>query len=407
MSQSTGSDRWSGGGRPTGGGWGPVVGNPHPVRDLTPGTSVLAKRIDPVVVLAVVGIILLGAVALAVAAYLVFAVGAVPAVVAFVMALVPLVVVVLVISWIDRWEPEPRLALVFAFLWGAAASVAIALVFSYITLIAQGLAGTPDSFGTMFQSAVVQAPIVEEAAKGFGILLLFWVFRRNFDGPVDGLVYGSMIGIGFAFTENIQYFGLSLTSDGLGGVSEIFFLRGVLSPFAHVMFTACTGVVLGLAARRTGAVGYYLLGLVPAIALHALWNGASFVVSNFYAYYIVVQVPLFLIAIAIVLFLRRRERSITAQRLAEYSAAGWFTPTEVGLLSSGAGRRAGSAWAARHGLGAAFARFTRNATRLAFTRQRIVTGRTRIGAQRDEAALLDLILADRRALESLPPIPLG
>ena len=404
MTQPTGS------GQPTASGWGPVVGNPHPVRDLTPGTSALSKRTDPVVVIAVVGIVLLGVVALAVAAYLVVAVGAVPAVVAFVMALVPLIAVVLVIAWIDRWEPEPRLALVFAFLWGAAASIAIALVFSYITLIAQGLAGTPESFGTMFRSAVVQAPIVEEAAKGFGILLLFWVFRRNFDGPVDGLVYGSMIGIGFAFTENIQYFGLALTTDGLGGVSEIFFLRGVLSPFAHVMFTACTGVVISLAAGRTGALGamgYYLLGLVPAIALHALWNGASFVVSNFYAYYVVVQVPLFLIAIAIVLFLRRRERSITALRLAEYSAAGWFTPTEVGLLSSGAGRRAGSAWAARHGLGTAFARFTRHATRLAFTRQRNVTGRTQIGAQRDETALLELILADRHALTTLPPIPLG
>ncbi|MBC7723548.1 MAG: PrsW family intramembrane metalloprotease [Burkholderiaceae bacterium] len=351
---------------------------------------------------------MLGVVALAVIAYLFFAVGVVPAIVAFVMALVPLILVVLTIAWIDRWEPEPRAALAFALLWGGAASIAIALLFSYAAMIAQQLSGVPDSFGTVFLSAVVQAPIVEEAAKGLGILILFWAARRNFDGPVDGLVYGAMVGIGFAFTENIQYFGLALASDGLGGVSEIFFLRGILSPFAHVMFTACTGLVIGLAAKRAGAfgaIGYLLLGLIPAILLHALWNGASFLVTNFYGYYVVVQVPLFAIAIGVVLYLRGQERRITAERLTEYADVGWFTPAEVAILSTDAGRRAGAAWARRHGLAREFTRFTTNAARLAFARQRTVTGRARIGAQRDEAALLGLIAVDREKLSVLPPLP--
>lgn len=380
-----------------------------PVSDRQP-----MRRLDPVLVLAILGFLVLGAVAVVVAGYLLLAVGTTAAIVAFVMALVPLAIVLFAIRWIDQWEPEPRPALLFALLWGAAASAALALVFSFAVQILRAMSGAGESTGTMILGTVVQAPIVEEFSKGLGILILFWVFRRNFDGAVDGLVYGATIAVGFAFTENIQYFGLALAGSGaeggVGGVGEIFFLRGILSPFAHVMFTACTGIVLGFASRRSGsvaAIGFFLLGLVPAILLHALWNGASLVVGNFYVYYAVVQVPLFLLGLSFVAYLRRQEQLISAERLAEYGRAGWFSPTEVALLSSAAGRNAGMAWARRHGLSDAYARFTKHATRLAFARQRIVSGRDRIGAQRNEADLLDSITSDRRALAALPPFPLA
>ena len=386
----------------------PVTTNPNPVQYLPSQEPEAARRADPVVVFAIIGFIVLGVVALAVAAYLVYAVGVMAAAVAALLALVPLVIVLLAVRWIDRWEPEPKPALAFALLWGAAASVAIALLTSFGVQLAGSLVGIGPSAAVDFATSVVQAPIVEEVAKGFGILLLFWVFRRHFDGPVDGIVYGAMVAVGFAFTENIQYFGLALSNVD-GGVGETFFLRGILSPFAHVMFTACTGAVLGYASRRATSAagfGYFLLGLIPAIALHAFWNGAAYFVTNFYAYYVVVQVPLFLTAILFVVVVRRQERLATAARLGEYAAAGWFTSVEVALLSSSAGRTHGTAWAGRHGLGPQFAAFTRHATRLAFARQRVVSGRDRLRAQVDEAEQLDLITADRRALAALPPLPI-
>ncbi|WP_165070041.1 PrsW family intramembrane metalloprotease [Marisediminicola senii] len=391
--------------------WRPVAANPHPVfadAPPAPPPAVPRRRGDPLIVLTVIGFVVVGAVAIGVAGYLLLAVGTVAAAVAFVMALVPLVIVVLAIRWIDRWEPEPRPALLFALLWGAAVSVAIALLFSVGVQVVQMVAGVGPSAMADVVSAVVQAPIVEEVAKGLGLLILFWAFRRGFDGPVDGLVYAATIAVGFAFTENIQYFGLALLSSGVGGVSEIFFLRGILSPFAHVMFTSCIGIAVGLAARRTGAIGvlgYFVLGLIPAIALHAFWNGASFVVTNFYAYYVVVQVPLFLLGIAIVVFLRRAEQRVIRDRLGEYAEVGWFTLAEVRVLSNGALRSQATAWAARQGLGAPFTRFVRDATKLAFARQRIVSGRDRIGAQVDEAELLRRITADRAALAGLPSVP--
>ncbi|CAD5999893.1 PrsW family intramembrane metalloprotease [Agreia sp. COWG] len=357
-------------------------------------------------VLSIIGISVLGFVFLAVLVYLLIGLGPVTLVVCGVVALIPLSIVLLTIRWIDRWEPEPRGALWFAFLWGAAASVAIALLVGLGVQLAvyyatEGQGGVGDFF-----SAVIQAPLVEEGAKGLGVLILFFVLRRHFDGPVDGLVYGATVAAGFAFTENILYFGSSLIESGGIGLGFTFFLRGIMSPFAHVMFTACTGVALGFASQRRGwlpGVGFFVVGLVPAVLLHALWNGSSYVVEGlggFFIVYALVQVPLFALAIVAVVHLRKREADLTRLRLGEYAAVGWFTPDEVAMLSTGAGRRQARAWAAAQSgdRGRTMREFTRDATRLAFARQRVVTGRDQIGGQRDEAQLLRAVAGARGRL---------
>src|SRR3546814_11343121 len=107
-------------------------------------------------------------------------------------------------------------------------------------------------------SAIVQAPVVEEVAKGLGVFLIYLAARRSFNGPVDGIVYGALVGAGFAFTENIQYFAVSLLEGGMGEVTMTFFLRAVLSPFAHVMSTAMPGFEIGRASGRE-RVGKYVL----------------------------------------------------------------------------------------------------------------------------------------------------
>lgn len=356
--------------------------------------------------LAVVGLVLVSLLALAVLAYLVSGLGEIGVVIAAVMALVPLTIVFLGVRWIDRWEPEPRGALVFAFLWGAGASVLIALLVDVQVQGALAATGTPTA-ATEFLGAAVQAPIVEEVAKGIGVLLILWGARRHFDGPVDGIVYAAWVAGGFAFTENILYFGVQLTEEGVltAGTIEIFVIRGLMSPFAHVMFTALIGAALGAAAQRGARVGLgaFLLGLVPAVLLHAFWNGALFFVGDFYGYYLLVQVPLFLVAIALVAMLRRQEMRLTQARLGEYAQAGWLHADEVGMLATPAGRRAATAWAARAGASRLMAAFIRDATRLAHARQRILTGRDRIGARVDEAQLLERVSAARHALRANAP----
>ncbi|WP_309711305.1 PrsW family intramembrane metalloprotease [Pseudolysinimonas sp.] len=324
-----------------------------------------------------------------------------------VLALIPLAIVLLGVRWIDRWEPEPRLLLLIAFLWGATVSVVFALVADIGTSYLYA-AGGADVNMTVFLQSTVQAPIVEEVGKGFGILLIYLVARRYFDGPVDGIVFAALVGGGFAFTENIQYFAIQIAESGRldVAVGEIFFIRGILSPFAHVMFTAFTGFFIGLAARKGTALGgilMFVVGLIPAILLHAFWNGVLFFVYDFYAYYLVVQVPLFAIAVVTVVLLRRREAQMTQLRLGEYAAAGWFNVTEVNTLGTAAGRRQARAWARQRGLGTVMKEYIKDATHLAFTRNRIVSGRDRIGSQHDEAVLLAQVSQSRARLAAATP----
>jgi RsiW-degrading membrane proteinase PrsW (M82 family) len=353
-------------------------------------------------IVGIIGFLIVGVAALIVVVYFLSFLGPGLTFVGGILALVPLTIVLIGIRWIDRWEPEPFGILLFAFFWGAGVSIVLALTVDTAAQVAIGARGGPSSATDLLQS-VVQAPIVEETAKGFGVLLIFLVARRYFDGPVDGIVYAATVAAGFAFSENIQYFGVQISTEGGfdGSVAEIFFIRGLLSPFAHVMFTAMTGLFIGIAARQGNRIlglGLFFVGLIPAILLHALWNGALEIVYDFYGYYALVQVPLFAIALVGVVLLRRREVRLTQLRLGEYAAAGWFNSAEVQTLATPAGRRRSLSWAKSHGQGAQMKTYIRDVTHLAFARNRIVTQRDHAAAQADEAMLLGKITAERTAL---------
>lgn len=315
------------------------------------------------------------------------------------LALIPFGVVLAAVRIIDRWEPEPMRLVILALAWGAIAAVAIALL---VDLGLSMLFGPRDSFGSEIAGTVIQAPVVEELAKGLGLLLIFAIARRSFDGPVDGVVYGALIGAGFAFTENIQYFAISILEGGLEQAGATFFVRGILSPFAHVMFTSVIGFALGLAARRGATVGSALgtwaIGVLGAIALHGLWNGSA-MLGDFFALYMILQVPLFIGFILGVVALRREEARLTRARLGDYADAGWFTPQEVDMLATPRGRKAGLEWAAtlRGDRTELMKGFIRDATALAAARQRALTGRDRRAAQ-DERDLLTRTAQARAAL---------
>ena len=150
------------------------------------------QRSSAVVALAIIGIIVLAVIALFVTVYLISGLGVSGFALGGVMALVPLAIVFFGVRWIDRWEPEPRAAVVFAFLWGAGVAVLIALlVGAEIDNVINSMGGPGPGYD--FFAAAIQAPIVEETAKGLGVLILFWAARRHFDGPVDGLVYAAWV----------------------------------------------------------------------------------------------------------------------------------------------------------------------------------------------------------------------
>lgn len=340
-----------------------------PVRPLwqsVPPTQNRALNVILIIVAALVSVL--------VSLYLTMVLGPTAFIICGLLALVPLGICLLGLSWVDRWEPEPKGAKWFAFLWGAGMSIALALLLGpgVSSLLVATLSASPEVIGP-----VIQAPLVEEFAKGLAVLILVYSRRSQFDGPVDGIVYAGLVGAGFAFSENILYFGSAVTEGGAGpGLVGIFVMRGLLSPFAHVMFTAATGFVLGWVLMRKGqswALPGFIAGLIPAIAGHILWNGGLLLVfDNFFGFYVLLQVPLFAAAVAGVFLLRRAERRLTYQRLLDYAHSGWLTETELVLLATPDGRRRAVAWASGYGAGRTMKSFVHTATRLAFIRQRIV-----------------------------------
>lgn len=322
------------------------------------------------------------------------------------LALIPLTVVLLTVLWIDRLEPEPRTAKIFAFLWGGAVSVFVALQINNAFALAHAKAhGVVKA--EIFTATVV-APISEEIIKGAGLLLIFFLRPRWIDGPVDGVVYGMLIGGGFAFTENIMYFTNAAVTEAAmphaaGLVGEVFFLRGVLSPFMHALMTLLCGLAVGLVARgkdRPKVLWAFPVGLLAAIGFHMLWNRSAFS-GDFFGPYATVHVPMLLMSLGLVLWLRGREAAILRQRLAEFGQAGWFDANEVQMVSSVRLRRGAVNWARQIGgpPGAAAMRsFQRTATELGYVRNRLIHGRAGAEDAAKQETLLGQIQTARQQL---------
>lgn len=312
--------------------------------------------------------------------------------VAAVLAFLPLGLVLVAVRWIDRWEPEPISVQVAAFLWGAGVATVVSMIVNTTASRVAFEATGSENDAALF-SAVVSAPIIEETTKGLGVLIIFLIWRRSFNGAVDGIVYASVVAAGFAFAENILYFVQYADS-----LAETFFLRGIASPFAHVTFTASTGLAIGSSARRRSPLAWLWLaplGLTGAIILHAFWNG---VVAAMPEFYFVVEVPFFLACVGLVLWLRWSERMTMRTRLSEYARAGWFDPAEVTMLTTNSGRAAARRWAWLRGPRAAEAmhEFQRAAAALAQLRQQAVDGHADADYGTTQAQLLRTV-ADCRA----------
>lgn len=347
--------------------------------------------------LTILGVVLIAVCAVVVTGFLLLSVGPTAYVVGIVAALLPVAPLVAAYLWLDRYEPEPAGLLLFAFGWGAAVATVGAILLSLPPTLALAAGGAdPELVG-----AVLVAPVVEEVLKGAGILAILVVGRRSLDGVVDGLVYAGFVGIGFAFTENILYLGNALLDGGGQGLLATFVLRGIVSPFAHPLFAAATGLGLVLATRHRGParVLFALGGLAVAILLHGLWNGmAAGGFADFVTTFVMLQVPLFVGFVVIAVWARARERKLLRRNLLVYVEHGWFSAAEVQMLTTLPERRQADRWAAQSGGPRArrsMRRFQALSARLAHLRHRIDRGTAPWDARARERQLLELAAASR------------
>ena len=220
--------------------------------------------------------------------------------IAILLGFVPLVIVLPVLAWLDRVEPEPRSSKIHAVLWGAT-----------IAGVVSGIVNTiVGEFTSETIAAVVSAPVVEEAMKALGII---WALRRrDIDGVMDGVVYAGWVALGFAVAEDFLYFASADTGTDL---AAIFVVRAILTPFAHPLFTAWSGLAIGLAvARRTPVWINLTWGYLLAVVTHAGWNGALTYAESengpsVLLVAIIAFIILFLLAGAALVMIRRMERT--------------------------------------------------------------------------------------------------
>ena len=131
---------------------------------------------------------------------------------------------------------------------------------------------------------------------------------------IDGIVYAAMAGLGFAMTENIQYYGRAVMEGGGGGLTLVF-IFAELAPFSHPMFTSLTGIGLASRASRNTAIKWIAppFGLLAAMSMHSIWNGSGVLFGGgaFILTYILIMIPAFFIMlVVIVLALRQRAQIV-------------------------------------------------------------------------------------------------
>ncbi|RME62544.1 MAG: protease PrsW, partial [Caldilineae bacterium] len=177
----------------------------------------------------------------------------------------------------DRYEREPVWLAAVAFFWGAIPAV-VASVIGEI-LLGAPLALEPGTVGAAVVESALIAPLVEESIKGLAVYLIYRLLRREFDGVLDGLTYGALVGFGFAMTENFLYFVGAFNEGGFVDLSALILLRAVIFGLNHAFYTGLFGIGLGLArqARTDRARRLWLgLGFGAALFTHGLHNlGAS------------------------------------------------------------------------------------------------------------------------------------
>lgn len=188
---------------------------------------------------------------------------------------VPMFIFAYILYWLDRYEKEPKVLLGTVFIWGVLIAAGGAFIIN--TVLGLGVYFiTGSDFATDLTTGSLIAPVVEESLKGLAVLVVFLLFRREFDSVLDGIIYAGITALGFAAAENSYYiYNYGYAESGWNGFWSLVFVRVILVGWQHPFYTAFTGI--GLATARLNrslsvkliapAVGFGL-----AIFTHAFHN---------------------------------------------------------------------------------------------------------------------------------------
>jgi RsiW-degrading membrane proteinase PrsW (M82 family) len=248
---------------------------------------------------------------------------------------------VLFIRWCDRFEPEPWWLLLCAFFFGALVATAGGGTMNGLSqTVASLMTGLPpDSEDVQAMVATFSAPIFEEAFKGLGVAMIAtisWLGVKELDGPLDGAIYGGIVGLGFTLTEDVEYVSSAFASDGFGGFLGIWFIRTVLNGLTHCTFTAMTGLGFGLAVEARSKVVKVIAplgGYLIAVGMHAFHNGILQIGEEGFFVMQAVNWTIDVLFFILLGLLVARDRRIVIRELSD-EVGGLLHPRELQLVTS-------------------------------------------------------------------------
>jgi RsiW-degrading membrane proteinase PrsW (M82 family) len=167
----------------------------------------------------------------------------------------------------DRAEPEPKMYVFGVYVLGAFVAVPLAAFFQHVLPSEAPVWSGARLSPSRVLFAIFPAGIAQELAKY--LVVRYSVYLTDeFDEPMDGIIYMTAAGIGFATAQNYQY---------LAGLEHTVFLGAgavncVVTTLAHGCIAGVLGYALGVA-RFTAAPGRRAGMLIVALVIAAVLNG--------------------------------------------------------------------------------------------------------------------------------------
>jgi len=207
-----------------------------------------------------------------------------PLLVSLFFGFVPMFFFAAIVYWVDRYEKEPKVLLGATFFWGVVIAAGGAFIIN--TAFGMGIYIFTGSEGAAeIGTTSIVAPIVEEFLKGLAVAIVFFIFYKEFDSILDGIIYGGIAALGFAATENTLYiYRNGYLEDGWGGLFFLVFIRVIIVGWQHPFYTAFTGI--GFAVSRTNKnilIKFIapLIGFSIAVTTHAFHNTFGGLIGGF------------------------------------------------------------------------------------------------------------------------------
>ena len=245
-----------------------------------------------------------------------------------------------IVRFADMNEKEPLWAMLLFFVGGAVTAV-----------IVRALAPADLELTVLPAAATKELGRFLAIGAGVGVLAVLGQMRgwHDFNGTMDGVVYGTTAGLGFGTGERVFQELLVGTLSVPGAEAGLFsgFGRAALGGLAHGVFGAIAGAGLGAAADTRSPLLRALLpaiGLMSAIVAHVGYlvlgrGNALSGTQGLVRAWVALLLPVFLIAVVILWALSRERRAIRSQ-LADEQAGGAVTSDELALLGNAIRREA-------------------------------------------------------------------